>query len=106
MARGAQMQAGELAFAVARDEDFIGRVNPDLLNALIIEEGLDDPETADFIVEPLDDDAPLPHIGQGDAGALLLIFVQTFTDERAYGIPVLSRVQVATAHGLANVLLK
>ena len=103
---GAQVQAGEFTLAVAGNEDFVGRINPDFLNALIVEEGLDDPKAADFIVEPLDDDAPLPQVRQGNTGALLLVLIQALANECAHSFPVPSRVQIAATHGLTNVLFE
>ena len=103
---GAQVQAGQFAFAVAGDKDFVGRVNPDLFNALIIKERLNHAEAADFIMQALNHGFTVAQIGQGDAGASLFVIVQVLVNEPANGMLVLVRVQAAVAHCLTDILLE
>ena len=103
---GAQVQTGQFTFAVACDKDFVGRVNPDFFNALIIEERLNHAEAADFIVQALNHGFAVPQIRQGNAGAPLLIIVQVLVNEPANGVLVLVRVQAALAHCLADIFFE
>ena len=103
---GAQVQAGQFTFAVTGDKDFIGRVDPDFFNALIIKERLNHAEAADFIVQALNHGFAVAQIGQGDAGASLFVIVQVLVDEPANGALVLVRVQAAVAHCLTDIFFE
>ena len=100
------MQTGQFAFAVAGDKDFVGRVDPDFFNALIIQERLNHAEAADFIVQALNHGFTVAQIGQGDAGASLFVIVQVLVNEPANGVLVLVRVQAAVAHCLTDIFFE
>ena len=103
---GAQVQTGQFAFAIAGDKDFVGRVDPDFFNALIIEERLNHAKAADFIVQALNHGFAVAQIGQGDAGAPLFVIVQVLVNEPTHRVLVLVRVQAAVAHCLTDILLE
>ena len=103
---GAQVQTGQFAFAVTGDKDFVGRVNPDLFNALIIKERLNHAEAADFIMQALNHGFAVAQIGQGDAGTPLLVIAQVLVNEPTHRVLVLVRVQAAVAHCLTDILLE
>ena len=63
-------------------------------------------EAADFIMQALDHGFAVTQIGQGNAGAPLLIIVQVLVNEPANGVLVLVRVQAAVAHCLTDILLE
>ena len=103
---GAQVQTGQFAFAVTGDKDFIGRVDPDFFNALIIEERLNHAEAADFIVQALNHGFTVTQIRQGNAGAPLFVIGQVLVNEPTHRMLVLVRVQAAVAHCLTDIFLE
>ena len=103
---GAQVQTGQFTFAVAGDKDFIGRVNPDFFNALIIEKRLNHTKAADFIVQTLNHGFAVTQIRQGNAGAALLVIGQVLVNEPAHRMLVLVRVQAAVAHCLTDIFFE
>ena len=72
---GTQMQTGQFTFAVAGNKDFVGRVDPNFFNALIIEERLNHAKAADFIMQALNHGFTVTQIGQRNAGTSLFVIV-------------------------------
>ena len=103
---GAQVQTGQFAFAVTGDKDFVGRVDPDFFNALVIEKRLNHAKAADFIVQALNHGFAVTQIRQGNAGAPLLIIVQVLVNEPTHRVLVLVRVQAAVTHCFTDILLE
>jgi len=97
---------GELGGAVARDEDLLRRVDPDLLDGVVVQVLLQGTESTDGVLQGLAGRRPVGERGDLAAQRPLVVGVEGIADEAAQHPAITDRVHATVPDQLAHLVLE